>query len=233
MKFKKDFQNICVVGTDTNVGKTVLSLMLMNFFYQRGFTPFYIKPFQTGTWAPDFIDSDSHFIYQYLPQLTGKNPQESMLHCFTEPLAPYFAAKKDERLAEINNGADFIAEKTKEYSPLIIEAAGGVMVPLTEDQLFIDMMDWRQMTPIIASRPNLGTINHTLLTIEALKSRGVTPLGVVFIHSAQGSVTPERVAENRMAIETHSGVPVLGEIPYLLDFTTLSKGHCTIFDIII
>ena len=84
-----------VLGTDTGVGKTVLSLLLMRFCYQRGDRPFYIKPLQTGCRSPYDTDSDARFVYEHVEALKGKDPAESVIYCFKNPKAPYFAARDE------------------------------------------------------------------------------------------------------------------------------------------
>ena len=91
----KGRENIFVVGTDTGIGKTVLSLLLMQFFYARGYTPFYLKPAQTGCVDPYDIDSDARFIYQHVKPLNRKDPADSVVYCFKNPKAPYFAARDE------------------------------------------------------------------------------------------------------------------------------------------
>jgi dethiobiotin synthase len=89
----------------------------------------------------------------------------------------------------------------------IVEGAGGVLVPLNEHELMVDLMAVLGLPVLIVSRSGLGTINHTLLTIEALRSRGIAVAGVVM----QG----EPNADNRVAIETRGHVAVVGEVPRL------------------
>src|SRR4030042_3873426 len=92
--------NIFVAGTDTGVGKTVLSLLLMQFFSARGDRPFYLKPLQTGCKDPLDRDSDAAFVYRHVASLKGKDPAESAIYCFRNPKAPYFAARDEGRVID-------------------------------------------------------------------------------------------------------------------------------------
>jgi len=220
MKSDRKVENLFVVGTDTGVGKTVLSLLLMQFFFALGHTPFYIKPIQTGCMDPNDTDSDARFIYRHVGDLTGKDPAESVIYCFKNPKAPFFAARDEGKIIDLSVIEGVTIQKARVHSPLIIEAAGGVLVPVIKKTFVTDLISLTKGIPIIASRAGLGTINHTLLTIEALDRRGIKPLGIVFIDAGERETPPEMVSENKEAIEQASGIIVGGVIRRIPDFTT-------------
>jgi dethiobiotin synthetase len=211
--------NLFVVGTDTGVGKTVLALLLMKFFFSRGYNPFYLKPVQTGCKDPNDIDSDARFIYRHVGQLKDKDPADSVIYCFKNPKAPIFAARDEGKAIDLLVIIKAVVEKARSYSPLIIEGAGGVLVPVVGGTFVADLPMLTNTRPVIAARAGLGTINHTLLTIEALTCRGLTPLGVVLIDAAERETPPEMVAENILAIEEASGVKVTGVIGRIMEFS--------------
>ncbi len=218
-KLKKQTDKIFVGGTDTGVGKTVLSLLLMQFFYTNGYAPFYIKPIQTG--CSDAYDkgSDARFIYKHVKQLTKKDPADSIVYCFREPKAPYFASRnegKDIDLRTIQNALD---KKSRIHSPVIMEAAGGLLVPVNEKILMIDLIKMTGAKPIIAARAGLGTINHTLLTIEALYKRDIQPTGIIFIDAGEKPAPQDMISENIEAVESYSGIKVAGVIGRIKDFS--------------
>ena len=217
----KKMQNLFVVGTDTGVGKTVLSLLLMQFFFAKGDAPFYLKPLQTGCKDPNDIDSDAKFIYRHIGSLKGKEPADSVIYCFKNPKAPLFAARDEGKLIDISVIENIVSQKAKDHSPLIIEAAGGVLVPVVGNISVIDLITLTKGTPVIAARAGLGTINHTLLTIEALDKRGLKPLGIVFMDAGERETPPEMISENKFAIEEYSGVKVAGVIGRIHDFSQL------------
>jgi len=103
--------NIFIVGTDTGAGKTVLSLLLMQYFYGKGRSPFYLKPIQTGCENPYDTDSDACFIYHHLKPLGDKDPAESVIYCFRNPKAPYFAARDEGKEIHIKKILEVAAEK--------------------------------------------------------------------------------------------------------------------------
>lgn len=208
--------NYFILGTDTGVGKTVLSLLFMKYFFMKGESPFYFKPFQTGCTTPLSPDSDARFIYENIRELHGKNPAESVLYCFSQPKAPYFAAKDAEKTVDPRKVHAFIREKESLHKTLIIEAAGGVFVPVAKECRIIDLIGEAKATPVIAARAGLGTINHTLLTIHALKKKGYEKLAVVFID--RENTDPAMIRENMDAVEEFSGIRVSGTIGHLTDF---------------
>lgn len=215
----KDIGNLFVVGTDTGVGKTVLCLLIMQFFFSRGYTPFYLKPVQTGCKDANDTDSDARFIYQHVESLRDREPAESVVYCFRNPKAPLFAARDEGKTIDLEIIEQAVAEKAQSFSPLILEGAGGALVPVAGKTLIIDMITRTDGKPVIAAKAGLGTINHTLLTIEALSRRGLQPLGVVFIDAGKVATPPGMIDENRSAIEDISGIKVAGVIRKIRNFS--------------
>jgi dethiobiotin synthetase len=208
--------NIFVVGTDTGVGKTVLSLLLMQFFLKRGSRPFYLKPLQTGCNNAYDVDSDAAFVYRHVESLREHDPAESLIYCFRNPKAPFFAARDEGREIDLGLAQRIVEEKSRRHSPLILEAAGGLLVPIREKTLMVDTIVNTGAKALLAARAGLGTINHTLLSVEALSARGIGLLGIVFLDS---SGTPEyMISENREAVERHSGIQVSGVIRKIHNF---------------
>ncbi len=222
-KLKKQTDKIFVVGTDTGIGKTVLSLLLMQFFYANGCIPFYIKPIQTGCSDPYDKDSDAKFIYKHVKQLTKKDPADSIVYCFREPKAPYFASRNEGKNIDLRTIQDVLYKKSRIYSPVIMEAAGGLFVPVNEETLIIDLVKMTGAKPIIAARAGLGTINHTLLTIEALHKRDIQPAGIVFIDAGEKPAPQDMINENMEAVEGFSGIKVAGVISRIKDFSNPKK----------
>ncbi len=224
-KLKKQIDKIFVAGTDTGVGKTVLSLLLMQFFYANGCIPFYVKPIQTGCSDPYDKDSDAKFIYKHVGRLTKKDPADSIIYCFREPKAPYFASRNEGKTIELKVIQNALDKKSRIYSPVIIEAAGGLLVPVNENTLMIDLIKMTGAKPIIASRAELGTINHTLLTIEALHKRDIQPAGVVFIDAGEKPAPQDMINENIEAVESYSGIKVAGVISKIKNFSNPEKEY--------
>ena len=215
----KKIENLFVVGTDTGVGKTVLALLMMQFFFAKGCNPFYLKPVQTGCRDANDTDSDARFIYRHVEPLKGKEPAESVIFCFKNPKAPLYAARDDGRSIDLTKIKRVVSQKAKAHSPLILEGAGGVLVPVAGKKLVVDIINLVNGSPIIAARAGLGTINHTLLTIEAIEKRRLKPLGIVFIDAGEKETPPEMIKENKSAIEETSGIKVAGVVRRIHNFS--------------
>jgi dethiobiotin synthetase len=215
---KIDIPDIYVIGTDTGVGKTVLSLLLMRYFYDNGYTPFYFKPVQTGCRHPYDTDSDAKFIYDNIPELGDQDPAVSIGFCYRNPKAPFFAARNENRQVNWQQVLDVLNEKKERFEPLIIEAAGGVYVPIDQETLVIDTIPLTGARPLIAARAGLGTINHTLLTVAALEQRNIAALGIVLMDSGETETPRDMIEENIEAIEGQSGLRVAGVVGRIADF---------------
>lgn len=182
-----------VTGTDTGVGKTVLSALLV-----AALDGVYWKPVQTG--ASEGTDRESVRMWAEVPE--SRLLPES--YRFDPPVSPHLAARE----AGVRIAIDSIEfPPAPGERPWIVEGAGGVMVPLNERDLMPDLMRHLGLPIVVAARTTLGTINHTLLTLSALRSAHLGIRGVVLIG-------PENI-ENRKAIEYYGDICVIGHIPVL------------------
>jgi len=180
-----------VTGTDTDVGKTLVSAWLLSHL-----DAYYWKPVQAGT-EPS---TDSATV-QRLAELSADRvlPEAYVL---PEAIAPHEAARR----AGVTLDMDKITPPAHD-GLLIAEGAGGLMVPIAGDAYIIDLAADLDLPIILVSRSTLGTINHTLLSIEAIRRRGLPLAGVVI----SGPETPH----NRAAIERYGQIEVIAEIPWL------------------
>ncbi|MBZ5661278.1 MAG: dethiobiotin synthase [Acidobacteriia bacterium] len=182
-----------ITGTDTHVGKTVLSALLV-----AALDGMYWKPVQTGT--SEGMDRESVRAWAGVPQ---ERTWPERYH-FDPPVSPHLAS----RLAEVRIALDaFEFPDAPAGLPWIVEGAGGVMVPLNERDLMRDLMRRLGLPVVVAARTALGTINHTLLTLAALREAHLHVRGVVLIG--------EENAENRRAIEHYGDIRVIGQIPMI------------------
>jgi len=220
MKDSHDRSIIFITGTDTGIGKTIVSLLLMQLYYEKGYDPFYIKPFQTGCANPYDSDSDAAFIYRNVDALRDMDPADSVIFCHRNPKAPFFAGRDQDEEINLKKAVEFIDEKSKKNSPLIVEGAGGLHVPIDRENMIIDFIGDLGARPLLAARAGLGTINHTLLSIDSLRSRGLEPAGLVFINPGPEPVPDEMVMENMEAISAFSGIEVSGVIGMIEDFSS-------------
>lgn len=221
-KPKTSLPALFVAGTDTGVGKTVISLLLMHLFKKKGACPVYLKPFQTGCVTPMDRDSDARFIRRHTGGDPGGEDPTAVRYCYSAPKAPWFAARARGERPALSAAADFIRSRRSPHTPLIVEGAGGLLVPVNEGRLLIDLMAdlaTDGVTPILVARADLGTINHTLLSVEALRSRQISPLGIVLSDCGPEPVPDTMIRENIEAIQTFSGIPVGGVVNAVTDFS--------------
>jgi dethiobiotin synthase len=182
-----------ITGTDTGVGKTVVSALLCAVT-----SALYWKPIQTGAKS----ETDRCAVMRY----AGLPPERTVpeTYCFDPPVSPHLAAS----WAGVHIDLDRLRLRSEwEEKELVVEGAGGVLVPLNDNQYMADLMRGLGLPVLLACRSGLGTINHTLLSLAALRERGVEVHGVVM-------VGPEN-EDNRNAIEKYGGVQVLGTLPLL------------------
>jgi len=153
-----------ITGIGTDVGKTIAAAIVT-----QSLEADYWKPIQAG----DLEDSDSHKIKKYLSNTTTIIHPNS--YAFTTPASPHLAAELDGVVVDVKQ----VTEPLTNNSHLVIEGAGGVFVPLNDDDTIADLIkpDYKV---IVISRHYLGSINHTLLTIEALRHRDITIAGIIF-----------------------------------------------------
>ena len=178
-----------VSGIGTGVGKTIVSAILC-----EAIGADYWKPVQSG----DADNSDSMLVRSLVANPNMVIHPER--HVLSQPMSPHAAAELDGvRISP----RDFHLPHTD--NALIVEGAGGLMVPLNENYLMIDLMEDLHLPVILVSRNYLGSINHTLLSIEALRLRDVHLAGIIF--------NGESVPATETVIEHYTGVPVLGRIP--------------------
>lgn len=188
-----------VTGTDTGIGKSVVSAALMQ--HLRQFSPvLYWKPIATG-----FPADDDDATVRRLGRC-GDDELHRFGFRFREPVSPHLAARLEGKRITTRDIRQ-LRQYAREDATWVVEGAGGVRVPINEDHLMTDVILALELPAIVVARSTLGTINHTLLTLEALRHRLIDVVGVVMVG--------ERNPENRAAIEHYGKIDVLGELPML------------------
>jgi malonyl-CoA O-methyltransferase len=184
-------RGVFVTGTDTGVGKTVVSACLV-----KAWGADYWKPMQTGL-------HDEPGDTRAVAVLSGAAPERlhAPAHAFGPPVSPHLAAAG----AGVVIGLDALRLPMSERA-VVVEGAGGVLVPLNERETMLDLMAQLDLPVVLVAATRLGAINQTLLTLEALRARGIEVLGVV--------LTGEPFTGNREAIERRGQVRVLAELPH-------------------
>lgn len=182
---------LLVCGTDTDVGKTVVSALLV-----QGLGAHYWKPVQSGT--------DGGGDTGRVQQLLGLPPERVWPEAYrlTAPVSPHWSAERD----GISIDPARLALPAGD-GPLVVETAGGLLVPLRRNWLQIEQIAVWGLPVLLVARSGLGTLNHTLLSLEALSRRSIPVLGLVL----NGDPHPD----NPRTLEALGGVPVLAELPPL------------------
>ncbi|MFT3789091.1 MAG: dethiobiotin synthase [Tepidisphaeraceae bacterium] len=201
-----------ITGTDTDVGKTVITGAIGNWFHRRTARVGVCKPVATGCvrQREGLVSEDAEFLAS---TCHARHPLD--LICpqrYAEPLAPAIAAERARTPIEwpvIDNALQFMA---RDSDLMLVEGAGGALVPMDERTFVLDMIRWLGLPTVVVARAGLGTINHTLLTVAMLRAAGVDVAGVVInrYNAASPSVAEEI---NPGAIERWGGVPVLCVVP--------------------
>jgi len=188
---KSQRSGLIVCGTDTDVGKTIISALLV-----QGLNAVYWKPIQSG--LKDGGDTDRICTLLKLPK--ERWIQEA--YRFQAPVSPHWAAEKEDRLINSDQLQLPLVKR-----PLILETAGGLLVPLNRHLLQIDQLKSWNLPVLLVARTGLGTLNHTLLSIEALRNRNIPLLGLM--------LNGPKHEDNPKTLEQIGGIQILGQLPFL------------------
>jgi dethiobiotin synthetase len=181
-------RKIFITGIGTDVGKTVVSAILTEVLEAD-----YWKPVQAG----DLDSSDSITVERFISnKKTVIHPEGIKLN---SPMSPHAAAAIDNVAIKLS---DFKLPKTD--NNLVVEGAGGLMVPLNDKDLIIDLIQYLNLEVVLVSQNYLGSINHTILSIDALKNRGIKVLGIIF--------NGDQNVETEQYILNYSGLTCLGRV---------------------
>ena len=207
------WHGLTITGTDTDVGKTVVAASIVEKLLRDGTAAGVYKPVCSGAEISDgqrhWTDVETHFA-----ALGERFDRERIApQCFDAPLAPPLAAQLEGRDVEwdiIQSGFDWWRDQC-EF--LVVEGAGGLLCPITHDRSFADVAAAVGFPVLVVSRATLGTVNHTLLTIEVARQHGLNVAGVV-LNMTSPSESQEAARSNVRLIADRTSVPVLGIHPW-------------------
>lgn len=188
-KSKKYF----ITGIDTGIGKTLVSAVLVQYLNAD-----YWKPVQSGS----IEGTDSNFVKQYLKK--GRKVYKES-YCFKAPISPNFAAE-EEHVAINSNFIDLPETENN----LIVEGAGGIMVPINDNELILDLIKKLNLEVIIVSKHYLGSINHTLLTAYALAKMNIPVAGIIF--NGEENERSEKIILSMTNLEKITHIPQLNNV---------------------
>ena len=207
--FRKNLSSrgLFITGTDTGVGKTIVAAGLAASLRNSGMDIGVMKPIETG-----FSRRSSDAVF--LKKIAGvKDSLDSICpYRLKHPLSPFTAARIESVSIRFGTIARAYEALSQSHRALLVEGAGGLLVPITRERMMADLVLYLKLPVLIISRAGLGTINHTLLSVEAARRRGVEVAGVIFNHLGPRRGLAERT--NPSVIRHFVDVPILGEIPY-------------------
>lgn len=220
-------RGLFITATDTGVGKTLVSTLLVRGLISRNVPAIHFKPVQSG-----LITVGGHEYPADLAFSRGLIEPEGdldaycatrSLFAFRTPVSPDFAAEKEGKKIDPAAIVARASELAKEHL-LITEGAGGAAVPLAPDHLMADLIAELGQPALIVARPGLGTLNHTRLTVEFLRQRGVDIAGIIVSGYAPGEQTADR---NIAQLPLLCGAPLIGVLPRILGLDTERPGWLT------
>ena len=203
-----------ITGTDTEVGKTVVTAVLGKYFQDLGLSVGVMKPVQCG-------GDDAAFLKKHL----GVEESVSEINPFfaRDPLSPHIALPKSQIRFQKQKVLTQLQKLQQKYDVVLVEGAGGLLVPITKNYLMVDLMKDLDIPIVVVSRLGLGTINHTLLTLAQLHEHALDVTGVIFNATSKRQGVPEKT--NPQAVQQYGKVKILGSVPY---FSSLKKLNARI-----
>lgn len=204
--------SLFITGTDTAVGKSIVTAGLSAFLRKQGIDCGVMKPVESGC-VKGSQKSDAY----YLKSISGVSDSLDEINCYTfkAPLAPGVAAKKEKRLISFSKIAQAYQRLVAKHESVLVEGAGGLLVPLSEKKSIVDLISYLNLPVLLVGRLGLGTLNHSLLSLEYLKARKIKIAGIVL---NTNSLQQDESAKSNLKILTRwTQVLVWGKINYLND----------------
>ncbi len=207
-----EIPGLLVTGTDTAVGKTLLAGAIAAWFRRCGARVAVCKPCGSGCVRrrEGLVSEDAEFLALCAD---AKHPLDVICpQRYAEPLAPAIAAQRARRPLDWETIDRSIAAMSRDSDVMVVEGIGGLMVPMDAKHTMLDVARWLKLPAVVVARPALGTINHTLLTVNALREAGVKVAGVI-INRYPAETASIAEETNPAAIEKWGKVPVLCIVP--------------------
>jgi dethiobiotin synthetase len=200
-------------GTDTGVGKTLIAGAIARALSLQGRRVGVMKPFESGCRrdGATLVPADAVF----LRNMAGSQDDLALIcpYAFERPLAPGIAARSEHVTINIEKVQKIFKQLSAPYDIMLVEGAGGLMVPISEELLMIDVIGLLKLPLIIVARTALGTINHTLLTVREAQRAGIRVHGIIL--NKVSLEQDEAEDTNPEVIRKFSNVPLLGQVPYI------------------
>ena len=208
-----------ITGTDTNVGKTVVTACLSTLFKSRGEDVGVMKPIETGV-DPE-CSSCANSDAKFLIEVTGVQDtlEDVCPYRLKAPASPYQAARIEGKELDPEKLLERFRALQSKHSMMLVEGIGGLLVPITQRYNVTDLALQMNLPLIIVSRIQIGTLNHTLLTINAARQHGLKVAGVILNPVYEGELDTIEEEQGSL-IEEFSDTPILGTCPYIHDVSS-------------
>lgn len=208
------YKGFFITGTDTAVGKTIIAGALIRVMQSFGIKTCAMKPIESGCGKEGeiLIPYDGMFLKQAAHM---EDPLRLVTpYCFENPLAPFAAAELEGRTISIDEIKKAFCTLYRSYEAIVVEGIGGLMVPVKKDYYVVDLAKEFSLPLLIVTRPGLGTINHTMLTVNYALEAGLEVAGLVINYNRPPE---DSLAEktNPKVLEEICPVPIIGTFPYL------------------
>lgn len=204
-----------ITGTDTGVGKTFVACALACALKRSGMDVGVMKPVETGCVERNggLVPADALALKA---AAASADPLDTINpYRFAEPLAPNVAARNTEREIDLTIIKERFEDLSSVHDLVLVEGAGGLLAPVTDSETTADLVVQLGLPLIIVAPSRLGCINHTLLTVRVAEQKGIPVLGIILNHPAPLDAADLSTQYNLDEIKRLSGVPVLGEVPYM------------------
>jgi dethiobiotin synthetase len=205
-------KGLFIAGTDTGAGKTFVAGGLVGFFHQRGVRVGVMKPVESGCerLADGLHPQDGVFLQKM--SASTDDLEKIVPYRLEHPLTPSVAAELEDVVIDLEAIQTIYQQRAAQYDLMLVEGVGGLLTPLYKGSTSVDLIRLLAIPLIVVARNALGTINHTLLTVEHARQSGLTVVGVILnCCSPNPDVSMET---NHRVIRELSGVPFLGEVPF-------------------
>jgi dethiobiotin synthetase len=203
-----------ITGTDTGVGKTVVAAAIIKALHAQGIHACGMKPIETGCArvGSTLYPSDGMLLKKV--SMMDEHIGFVTPYCFETPVAPSLASEMEGRAIHVSLIKEKFQALLERHPAVVVEGIGGILVPIKKDYFVLDLIRELDLPLVVVTRPSLGTINHTLLTVHYALGRGIAVSGVIINFSRPPEST---VSENTnpLLLEQLCPVPVIGILPHL------------------
>lgn len=218
-------RGVFVTGTDTGVGKTIVAAAIIRALHAWKINACGMKPIETGCHrvGDNLYPSDGMFLKNVARM--DENINQITPYCFATPAAPLVATESEGRNISVKNISEKFVGLSNRYQAVVVEGVGGILVPIKRDFFVIDLIKELNLPVVVVARPSIGTLNHTLLTVNYALKEGISVLGIIINFSRPGDNTVAEETAHHL-LQKLSPVPVLGVFPYLenLETGTIEKA---------